>query len=93
MEVNNKKRIGVSAALLIGAAVVVSPAAIADAALDRAMDRAVEHYKRSQAGGGAMAAKPGKGDAMKGGAMKGAMKAGAMGDAMKAGAMGDAMKK
>jgi hypothetical protein len=92
MEVNNKKRIGVSAALLIGAAVVVSPAAIADAALDRAMDRAVEHYKRSQAGG-AMAAKPGKGDAMKGGAMKGAMKAGAMGDAMKAGAMGDAMKK
>ncbi len=91
----NKKRIGLSAALLLGGAVAFAPAAQADAALDRAQDRAVEHYKRSKAGGTMpMAAKPGKGDAMKAGQKGDAMKSDmAKGEPMRAGAKGDMMKK
>jgi len=76
------RKLGFSAALLIGSAVAFAPAAQADPALDRAQDRGVEHYKRSQGGA-----------AMTGGMMGDAMKAGQRGDGMKSGvAKGDPLR-
>jgi len=81
-----------SAVLLLSSAIVIPAVVQADPATDRAMDRAVEHYKRSKAGG-AMP-EPGKGDTMKAGQKGDEMKSDmAKGEPVRAGAKGDMKKK